>query len=162
MPELKDWRNTLVMQENGQTGCIPVGYEWMIKYKNTEGVNFDTFQRDFDLGGDRNSFENVAREVMNCYPHITIHLRDFADGNEKVNFIQSLLEAGHPCLISYYFVIRQTYHIMPVVYINEQRLEAIDYVEQIDPPIIKIFVERRDEVIRSHSRYPGGKDIAWL
>ena len=49
MPTLANWNSFTVTQRH-ETGCIPTGYEWLIRYLNIQGVNLSIFQESFDLG----------------------------------------------------------------------------------------------------------------
>ena len=48
MVELSHWQDVVVPQRY-KTGCIPTGYEWMIRYLGIKGIDLGTFQEDFDL-----------------------------------------------------------------------------------------------------------------
>jgi len=70
MTQLLDWSKTRIPQRH-ESGCIPTGYEWLIRYLKIQGVNLETFQEDFDLGQD-NSFDSVSAKIRNVYPTINI------------------------------------------------------------------------------------------
>jgi len=36
MPELSNWKETLVIQRDPKLGCIPAGYEWIIRFARIE------------------------------------------------------------------------------------------------------------------------------
>ena len=98
MAQLFDWPKTVVPQRH-ESGCIPTGYEWLIRYLKIQGVNLETFQEDFDLGQD-NSFDSVSAKIRSVYPTINIKVQSFTKGIDKVNRIKFLLEEQKPCLIS--------------------------------------------------------------
>lgn len=117
MVDLRNWQRIVVPQQH-EKGCVPTGYEWMIRYLGIQGVNLDTFQEDFNLelkNEGRNSFRPVAEKIMETYTYISIQIRnDFADGKEKIDFIEALIEKQIPCIMSLAVGERQ-FHIVPVV-----------------------------------------------
>ena len=117
MTELLDWTKTLVTQRH-ESGCVPAGYEWLIRYLKIQGVNLGTFQEDFDLG-QNNGFDSVSAKIRSVYPAIKVKVESFAKGIDKVNRIRSLLEEQKPCLMSLALGNGLGWHIMPVVRIDE-------------------------------------------
>lgn len=65
MAQLLNWSKTVVPQRH-ESGCIPTGYEWLIRYLKIQGVNLKTFQEDFDLGQD-NSLDSVSAKIRSVY-----------------------------------------------------------------------------------------------
>ena len=60
--ELSHWDELRVLERHRVTGCIPTGFDSMIRYSGIEGVNLDVFQEDLDLfrsGRDLNRFVNI-------------------------------------------------------------------------------------------------------
>ena len=123
MAQLLNWSKTVVLQRH-ESGCIPTGYEWLIRYLKIQGVNLESFQEDFDLGQD-NSFDSVSAKIRSVYPAINIKVESFTKGIDKVNRIKSLLEEQKPCLISLALGNGQGWHIMPVVNIDETSIQLI-------------------------------------
>jgi hypothetical protein len=49
MPELPGWRNFAVEQRRPATGCIPTGFEMLVRAAGLADVDLSSFQDDFDL-----------------------------------------------------------------------------------------------------------------
>jgi len=160
MVELSRWEDVVVPQKYEKTGCIPTGYEWLIRYLGIK-VNLDKFQDEFDLErshkGD-NDFRSVANEIMKKHPFIKIKTKDFPTGLEKVKFVYKLMEKGVPCLLSLAKTPAGCCHIVPVVKIDEE-FKAIWLKNS---PKNEIWTCSVGEIIRRHDKWGGGKDIAWI
>lgn len=163
MPELTNWKRHLVVQRDPVLGCIPTGYEWMLRVAEIQGISLATFQDDFNLqalGRGENNFDTIADAVECTYSHVRIRRRSFGQGQEKIDFIRSLIESKTPCLVSLTLTPRGGWHIMPVVYIDDQ---IIRLILEVDPTGLIHCVELRfKEAIRRHDQWPGGNNIAWL
>ena len=163
MPYLPDWDKCLIEQRDLERGCIPTGYEWMIRVAGIEDVNLETFQEDFNLearGEGENNFDSIAEAVERRYPSVRIRRKSFETGEDKVRFIRDLVEKGVPCLLSLTLDPRGGWHIVPVIYADDQKMELVLLVDgQGRRKICEIPL---DEVIRRHNDWPGGEDVAWL
>jgi hypothetical protein len=157
MAQLSDWTKTVVPQRH-ESGYIPTGYEWLIRYLKIQGVDFKTFQEDFDLG-QGNSFGSVSAKIRSVYPAINIKVQSFNKGIDKVNRIRSLLEEQKPCLISLALGNGQGWHIMPVVRIDEATIQLIHHADA-DGHCTWIFPVA--EIVWRHDCLQGGKDISWI
>jgi len=173
MPELKNWENNLVIQRDTELGCIPAGYEWMIRMLGIEGVKLDDFQEKFNLerktkGHEneiKNNFESVANAVMQKYPQVKITYKKFngKPGREKIAKIEELINANTPCLISIAYLINPNtvaYHTVPAIYIDSKKLKVIWRVDNQRVAEIREFLT--EELIRRHENWRGGDDIAWM
>jgi hypothetical protein len=156
MAQLSNWSKTIVPQRH-ESGCIPTGYEWLIRYLKIQGVNLETFQEDFDLGQD-NSFDSVSEKIRSVYPTINIKVQSFTKGIDKVNRIKSLLEEQKPCLISLALGIGQGWHIMPVVRIDE----TIQLIHHVDANGHYTWIFPIAEIVWRHDSLQGGHDISWI
>lgn len=76
MPELPNWADLVVIQRRKKSGCVPTGYEWLIRYLKIQKVNLETFQENFDLGKKYNSFESVSSKIKAVYPFINFERRE--------------------------------------------------------------------------------------
>ena len=157
MTQLLDWSKTLVPRRH-ESGCVPTGYEWLIRYLKIQGVNLETFQEDFDLGQD-NSFVSVSAKIRSVYPTINIQVQSFTKGIEKVNRIKSLLDEQKPCLISLALGSSQGWHIMPVVRIDETTIQLIHH---LDANGHCTWVFPVAEIVWRHDYLQGGNDISWI
>jgi hypothetical protein len=145
----------------------------LLRAAGAQGVDFQTFQDDFDLDKDRqpgvdprNNFTSVAGAIRQRYPHIQIRIEDFPKGagaeklacvEEKLNNQQLILIAlnmeplaGRPV----------GWHIMPVVDMDEDNLVLV-YVIHLDgrPELIQL---PKAAFIAIHENFPGGGDVAYL
>ena len=157
MAQLPNWSKTVVPQRH-ESGCIPTGYEWLIRYLKIQGVNLETFQEDFDLGQD-NSFDSVSAKIRSVYPTINIKVQSFTKGIDKVNRIKSLLEEQKPCLISLALGTGQGWHIMPVVRIDETTIQLIHHA---DANGHYTWIFPIAGIVWRHDNLQGGKDISWI
>jgi len=157
MTQLLDWSKTRVQQRH-ESGCIPTGYEWLIRYLKIQGVNLETFQEDFDLV-QNNSFNSVSAKIRSVYPSINIKVESFTTGIDKVNRIKSLLEEQKPCLISLALGNGQGWHIMPVVNIDENSIQLIHNADSGGQYTWNFSIE---QIIWRHDYLQGGHDISWI
>jgi hypothetical protein len=168
MPELTHWQEIVVPQRNKRTGCVPTGFEWITKYMDIKEVNFSTFQEEFDraaCGRGDNSFEKIAEEIEQKYPHIHYQIKgDFEDGNSKIACIKKLTQQDIPCLLSYPSYVslcpcRIEFHIVPVVSIDDLKLKVVCDAENNCNQTSEFLTSN---VICWHNAFKGGHDIAWL
>jgi len=157
MAQLSNWSKTVVPQRH-ESGCIPTGYEWLIRYLKIQGVNLEAFQEDFDLGQD-NSFDSVSAKIRRVYPKINIKVQSFTKGIDKVNRIKSLLEEQKPCLISLALGNSQGWHIMPVVKIDETSIQLIHHLDAEGHCTWSFTIA---EIVWRHNYLQGGNDISWI
>lgn len=156
MTQLLDWSKTIVPQRH-ESGCVPTGYEWLIRYLKIQGVNLGTFQEDFDLG-QNNRFDSVSAKIRSVYPTINIKLQSFTKGIDKVNHVKSLLEEQKPCLISLALGNGLGWHIMPVVRIDE----TIQLIHHTDAEGNYTWVFPVAEIVWRHDYLQGGNDVSWI
>lgn len=158
MVELSHWREVVVFQRN-PTGCIPTGFEWLIRYAKISDVDLGSFQEDFDLqrsGIGMNDFGSVTAKIKEMYPRLNIVTRTFANGKEKLQFVESLIGKDTPCLLSIANTpMGGTWHIVPVVIMDNEKLRVLWNGNQIQEFTLE------DIAIR-HNTWIGGKDIAWV
>jgi hypothetical protein len=108
MSVFPNWKTYAVHQRRPMTGCIPTGYEMILRAAGANGVQFDSFQDDFDLdinlGRSQfepiNHFGSVASEIQKKYPWVEFDWKQFDSGADKVNFIDEQLAQQHPVLVS--------------------------------------------------------------
>lgn len=161
--DLSHWQKVVVPQRNKVTGCIPTGYEWMIKYMNIKDVDFSRFQEEFDLGVN-NSLSAVGEKIMNKYSHVLIEWHAFEEGEKKLTFIRGLLGKDVPCLISYpsYVSLAQCemlFHIAPVVSVDDTKVRIVWNMERDNDQTVDLLISN---LIWCHSSFTGGHEIAWL
>ena len=165
------WRQFVVHQRRARSGCIPTGYEMLLRAAKVEGINYERFQDDFDLdinlgrGQTRpqNNFVSVAQRVKEKYPQIVFEQRSFDRGGEKIAFIDRCLADQKPVLVS----VAQLrggqlagWHIMPVVDMKADSYLLLRIVQADGTPITQWM--EKPELARLHDHYEGGKEVAFL
>jgi hypothetical protein len=167
---LINWEQSAVQQCRPKTGCIPTGYEMLLRAAGATGINFATFQDDFDLDKDlnegelvRNNFVSVATAVQKVYPKIKFRHVQFEQlqGMDKLNAIEEQIGAGRFVLISIALIPfgGNGWHIMPVVNITDDKLMLLKGIKDCNPETCLIS---KDDFIMIHNTYHGGNDIAYL
>jgi len=157
MTELKNWKNLTVFQRDTELGCIPAGFEWLIRYNGITGGFLDTFQEELNLqrkGLGVNTFETVSNAIMHKYPFIKIVNKSFEKGEEKIDFIEGLINKNIPCLMSLALTPQGGWHIMSVTGVDKDNLILKNGDSELR------FT--KPDVIYRHNNWPGGKDIAWI
>jgi hypothetical protein len=157
MSTLANW-NSFTVPQRHETGCIPTGYEWLIRYLNIRGVNFSNFQEDFDLG-QANNFTNIAAKIEQIHPFIKIQVKTFAKGADKVERIKQLINEQTPCLMSLALGGGNGWHIMPVVKVEETIIEMVHHAVANQNHIWSFQIR---DIIWRHDNLPGGNDISWV
>lgn len=106
MSAFPNWQSFVVRQRRPKTGCIPTGFEILLRAAKAEGICFDTFQDDFDLdqhgGTPRNNFGSVAAEVKKVYPNVVFTCKSFekGEGNLKLECVERMISNKRPVLVS--------------------------------------------------------------
>jgi hypothetical protein len=172
MPELAGWREFTVEQRRNLSGCIPTGFEMLVRAAGVTGVDLASFQDDFDLERDRrpgdpaiNNFESVAEAVATKYPFLRFRRYAFPQGrgNDKLAFVESCLSQNRPVLVSLSLEgarLGHGWHIMLAIGDKGDELLLLDSKR----PDGKHNVLRvpKTELVRIHDEFPGGDDVAVL
>lgn len=163
------WEKYAVRQIRPDSGCIPTGYEMLLRAAQVEKINFDSFQDEFDLDKDRkpgetprNNFVSVANLIRVKYPSVIINIRAFPSGEEKLKFIEDCLSDHRLVLISLSLAPfeQSGWHIMPVVDADQEYLLLLNGVDE-DGKLDKKII-RKVDIVNIHNNYPGGNDVAYL
>ena len=166
MSVFPDWEQYVVPQKREQTGCIPTGFEMLLRATHIDCINFDTFQDDFDLhhqGIGENNFDAVAAAVHKQYSHVEFEVEEFKAGTDKLSFVEGRLAQKQPILVSLAIVHNgkhKGWHIMPVVDADNDNLTLLWATEYFGRKRIEKIAKH--EFTRIHDQYPGGKDVAYL
>lgn len=151
----------IAIKQREHLGCIPTGYEWMIRFTKIGDVDLTNFQEEFNLqerGLVDNSFGPIGDAIQKKYPQIKIEIKDFVDGREKIEFIKDLIVKQNPCLISIPSG-RGGYHIMPVLGFDDNRQVFYFY----DPAMTNSKKEAfYTTILDMHNNNSGGHDISWI
>jgi hypothetical protein len=168
MSAFSEWEKYIASQRHCQTGCIPTAYEILLRAAHTPGIDFETFQEEFDLDrqGDapRNNFSSVAEAIQKRYPYVTFNCEGFAkgDGQTKLARVEEFLDAKRPVIVS---VANAPFggtgwHIMVVVDATAENLTLLEYVDPQRRPHTKTI--SKADFVKIHDDYEGGDDIAYL
>lgn len=168
MRAFPDWQQYAVHQRRVKTGCIPTCYEILLRAAGIRGIDYASFQDDFDLdqhgGAPRNHFVSVAEEIQKKYPFVEFSCESFSkgDGNKKLARVEDFIIHGKPVIVSLAnspFGGRG-WHIMVVVDATEDALILLEYVDRYGSAKTKTIPKK--EFVRIHNDYPGGVEIAYL
>jgi hypothetical protein len=166
MSAFPDWKKFAIYQREEQTGCIPTGYELLLRAAGARGIDFSAFQEDFDLdrhGGEpRNNFGSVANEIKKKYPSVAFACESFpkGKGSKKLARIEEMIQKKQPVLVSIASGPGGGWHIMPVVDSDIDNLVLLHHVDKAG----KAYPEsiKKKELVFRHDNWKGGDDIAYL
>jgi hypothetical protein len=172
MSTIPDWEKFIVPQKRPNSGCIPTGFEILLRAAGIEGINYETFQDEFDLDKDRkpqeqpkNDFDSVSLAVQKKYPNVNFKRISFpkGKGEEKLNFVEEQITKHRLILVSIALLPIFNvlgWHIMPVVDIDKDNLTLLYSVETNGrKQILKL---KRLDFISIHNNFDGGDDVAFL
>ena len=171
MSVFPDWQKYAVPQKRLNSGCIPTGYEIILRAAGMKGIDFSTFQDDFDLDKDlqpgqqyQNNFESVANVIKSKYPHVNLKKEDFAKGQGqlKLKTIEQMLLKKKPVLISLALAPfgKRGWHIMPVVDASDDDLTLLHGT--LGNGQFQLMDIEKSAFVKIHDQYDGGNDIAFL
>lgn len=175
MSAFPNWQKHIVKQKRPATGCIPTGYEVILRAANTKGIDFDTFQDEFDLDKDlqpgqqpQNNFDSVAQAIQEKYPHIKFQHVGFqkGEGQKKLALVEKLIQQQLPVLVSLARALLPApyggggWHIMPVVDAANDTLTLLWCIDAQDKP--HTITLRKNDFVAIHEKCIGGDDIAYL
>lgn len=162
------WQNYAVHQRRAKTGCIPTCYEILLRAAGVTGIDYASFQDNFDLdqygGAPRNNFISVAEEVQKNYPFVKFTCDSFAkgDGDKKLARVEDLISTRKPVIVSLANAPfgGLGWHIMIVVDATEDDLTLLDYVDGNGRANTRTISKKW--FVSIHDHYPGGDEIAYL
>ena len=171
MSAFSNWQQYVVKQKRLATGCIPTGYEMILRAAGITHVDFTTFQDEFDLDTDlkpgvqpRNNFESVAQAISARYPDIRFKRLGFGkgEGQKKLEAVERMISHRIPVLISLALAPfgGRGWHIMPVVDSTTDSLTLLWGVDDSGSPQTETL--KKSDFVDIHENFPGGDDIAIL
>lgn len=172
MSAFPDWQKFVIPQRRPLSGCIPTGYEMLLRAAGIPGIDFTTFQDDFDLDKDlkpgdtpRNNFDSVGGAINQKYPHVRFKRVVFSkgEGDKKLQFVKNSISNHRLVLVSLNSLPifnKAVWHIMPVVDVDDVNLYLL-YVVQ-DNGGIQIMTLPKKEFVRIHEEFDGGDDVAYF
>ena|ERR1700719_1524627 len=168
MSAFPDWQKYAVHQRRWETGCIPTSYEILLRAAGVTGIDYASFQDDFDLdqhgGAPRNHFDSVRQEIQKKYPFIEFACDSFAkgDGDKKLARVEEFITHRKPVIVSLANAPfdGRGWHIMVVVNATDDDLTLLEHVDLNGAAKTKTISKK--EFVRIHNDYPGGDEIAYL
>ena len=166
MSAFPNWQLYAVKQKRPETGCIPTGYEMLLRAAGAQGIAYDTFQDEFDLdqcgGTPRNHFVSVGDAIKRKYPNIEYVCEPFPKGKgaEKLARVEERIQARQPVLISLAQSPHGGWHIMPVVDSDQLSLTLLEYVDGNGTPKTKPIL--KTDFVDIHNNWMGGEEIAYI
>jgi hypothetical protein len=163
-----DWQKYAVVQKR-ESGAIPAGYQMLLQAGNAQGIDFDTFQDDFDLDKGKgpwdlqgNSFVSVAREVRKRYPAVEFGYQEFpvGSGAEKLAFIERHIATLKPLLLSLPDMRSYSCIVVPIIETEPTAFRCLK-LNRADGSIKTLLVPK-DRLVWAHDKSETAKDVAWL
>jgi hypothetical protein len=168
---INDWEQYAIPQKRLRTGCIATGYEMILRASKIQGIDFDSFQDEFDLDKElqagvspRNNFDSVAMSIYQKYPNIIFTCRSFAAGQgcQKLQFLEDYFKENNIILVS---IAQEPFgnigwHIMPLVNIIDDKLIFLKVMLMNGHK--EMFELKKNQLIEIHNNYEGGKEVAYL
>ena len=166
MQYLPNWLQYAVTQRNDY-GCIPTGYEFLLRAADIPNIDFNTFQEDMDLDLDlrqrggrdpQNNFESVMNRIVAKYPHVQITTQPFVRGEEKLKCLENRFDEGKFTIVSIPGV--RSWHISPLIGASHTAIQILNrFYATGQAEIVTIL---KADLVRVHNEKPGGRDIAFL
>ena len=171
MSTFPGWRKYVVKQKRPLSGCVPWGYEIILRAASVPGIDLQTFQDEFDFDKGlqsgqqpQNNFQSVAEAIRQKYSQVAFGIREFppGQGKDKLGLVEQHIEKGRPILVSLALEPfgQQGWHIMPVVDATDDSLVLLHSVGDNGEPVTCEI--RKSEFVRIHDEYQGGHDVAFL
>jgi hypothetical protein len=161
MSVFPDWQKYAVHQRNPETGCIPTSYEMVLRARGVGGIDYGTFQEDFDFGV-ASHFGPVAEAIRQKYAYVDFRWVEFKTGDEKLAFIENRLSRKEITIVSLAKSPngRDGWHIMPIVDADATHLYLFNYMAA--DGTIDVRPIAKTEFTRRHDEWDGGKELAFL
>jgi len=161
-----DWQKFAVRQRRDATGCIPTGYEILLRAAGAQGIDFAAFQDDFDLdrygGSPKNHFNSVAAEIKKKHPNVEFTCEFFPKekGAEKLARVEKLILKQQPVLVPLALSPSGGWHIMPVV---DADVDSLVFLHHVDAAgVSHPMVVKKSDFVYRHDNWNGGEEISFL
>ena len=171
MSVFRDWQRYAVSQTHDYS-CIAAGYEMILRAAGADGIDFATFQDEFNFDKDyrpgetepHNSFGRIRTAIAERYPNVIFGERSFAqgDGAGKLAFIEEQLAQQRPILVSLALEPfgHDGWHIMPVVDIDDDTVTLLNCLRDDGSP--DLLHLRKQDLVDIHNNFDGGKEVSYL
>lgn len=166
MSAFPNWKQFIVKQRRRETGCIPTGFEILLRAAGAQGIDYDAFQDEFDLdqhgGPPKNHFVSVAEEVKKKYPAVVFTCKAFdkGKGDAKLECVENMISNQKPVLVSIAQRPEGGWHIMPVVESDCDNLVLLHHVDENGKPHVETIA--KTDFIDRHNNWQGGEEICYL
>ena len=168
MSAFPDWPKYAVHQRRLQTGCIPTCYEMLLRAAGVRGIDYESFQDDFDLdrqgGVPRNHFLSVSDAIKEKYPFVEFAYESFAkgDGDKKLARVLDFITRRQPVIVSLANAAfgGRGWHIMVVIDVTVDHLILLEYVDR--DGVARTRRVSKEQFAHIHDVFPGGDEISYL
>jgi hypothetical protein len=166
MSAFPDWAKFAVHQRRAGSGCIPTGFEMLLRAAGAKGIDFARFQDDFDLdqhgGQPQNHFVSVGNAIRKQYPNVEFTCDFFpkGKGSDKLARVEELVHLKKPMLVSLALTPAGGWHIMPVVDSDSDSLTLLHHVDKAGTP--QTLKVQKDDFVHRHDNWNGGEEISYL
>jgi hypothetical protein len=162
---LKEWKKHWVVQKNDKAGFILSGFEWLLRYKNFSEINYQGFQKQFDLekaGTGQNNFKSIVRAIQDVYPKVNIKVKQYSSiqGTDKIFDIENLIVNNKPCIMSITLSKNGGWHIVPIIAFDDDYFFVI--WKSYNKKQINLTLLSKTKLIYLNNNWPGGNDIAYI
>ncbi len=156
---LVGWEKNAAVQRRANS-CIATGFEYLLRSAGVEGIDYTTFQEEFDLGVELNAYPTVARAVERKYPDVRLVWSDFKSSEESMQFIERSIDGGRPIVLGLPGSPTST-HIVPVLGYDEKWVYYLNYAHADGTKDVRAI--RRWELARRDQEWVTGTcQTAWL
>ena len=156
---LVGWEKNAVVQRRANS-CIATAFEYLLRSAGVQGIDYEKFQDDFDLGVELNAYPTVARAVERKYPHVRIAWSDFKSSEDSMQFIERSIDEGRPIVLGLPASPTST-HIVPVLGYDAKWVYYLNYAHADGTKDVRAI--RRWELARRDQEWVTGTcATAWL
>lgn len=171
MAAFPNWEDYAVHQKRSETGCVPTGYEVILRAGKVSGIDYESFQDEFDLewriGAASNDFRSVASAIEAKYQFVKFGHESFGpgDGDKKLARIEQMVVAQKPVLVSLPVDINgaTAFHVVLVVDATVRELTV--FFSKDEQGRIEMEQVTKHYLVAAHDDYAKwgkGNDIAYL
>ena len=162
------WSQFAVHQRRPESGSVPTGYEMMLRAAGIEGIDFETFQDEFDLDKDaapetdpKNNFKTVSGAIRKKHPHVRFKIVGFApgEGHEKLAVLEEQISNQRLVLVNLYWE-NDKWQIIPLVDATRDELVFLNWIDSNGR--VSIHRMTKKAYVRLHDQVQGGHHIVYL
>jgi len=167
--QMESWYQYYEIKNYNNTG-IPAGFELMLKHANIDLKEYgEEFQFIFNAGK-LNSFCTVKALINSIFKDVKIIVMNFVEtqAEQKISTLKKILGENKIPLISIAHVINEKikgYECLPVLNIQQDFILCgleVTSVAQDNFKAKKIIAIPIPEIIETHKKYIGGRDIVYV